>query len=127
MIKVSGMALGLLMLVAPAAVAVQWVVLGEDNAKQVLLDWDSVQVRNGTATFTQRVRSKPKAPALTPQGTRRIDSRIEANCYSKLYRVLNYTAYGQSGKIVERSRVPSGNQVAAYNSPDYLAIAEVCE
>ena len=125
--KTGALVLGLIVLIAPSAVAAEWVVVADDGAKQVLVDKESIQQwANGTAAFNQRVRSKPKTPALTPQGTTRIDSRIEASCYTKLYRVLNYTAYARTGKVVERSRVASDNKVAAYNSPDYIAIDAVC-
>lgn len=119
----AGLAVGLVVLFAPAA---GWVVVADDGAKQTLVDAESVQKWNdGTAAFNQRVRSKPKTQ-LTPQGTTRIDSRIEASCYTKLYRVLNYTAYARTGKVVERSRVASEQKVAGYNSPDQIAIDAVC-
>lgn len=121
-----GLVLGLVVLFSPAAVAADWVVVGDDGAKQTLVDSESIQPRtDGSVTFNQRVRAKPKTQ-LTPQGTTRIDSRIEASCYTMLYRIVNYTAYARNGKIVERSRVASDQKVAGYNSPDHMAINAVC-
>lgn len=42
--KTGALVLGLMVLIAPSAVAAEWVVVADDGAKQVLVDKESIQL-----------------------------------------------------------------------------------
>lgn len=125
---VPSVCLAILAIAAPAAVAADWVVVAEDTAIQVSVDADSVATPQwGIAQFKQRLRSKPKAQPLTPQGVTRIDSVIQANCHLRSYKVLSYSAYDRRGKLIERNNIPAQQQIAIPSTPNYLAMEKVCQ